>query len=172
MPISNTQTSVVYSFKTIGDKDELEIKNLIKKFNPKYEIIDIKDFSKFELKSINLRNYYKDNILAFGDLLHKIHPLAGQGFNMSLRDIKLLSKLIDDKIKIGLDLDSSICSEFQKNIKDKNFIFSIGIDWIYELFHFESKIKNQSISKFINIVGKNKSLNLFFKRFADTGLRI
>ena len=35
--------------------------------------------SSFELKSSNLRNYYKENILAFGDLLHKLHPLAGQG---------------------------------------------------------------------------------------------
>ena len=35
-----------------------------------------------------------DNILAFGDLLHKIHPLAGQGFNMTIRDIKVLLEII------------------------------------------------------------------------------
>ena len=68
----------------------------------------------FELRLTNLRNYYKDNILAFGDLLHKIHPLAGQGFNMSLRDIKLLSNLIDERMNLGLELNSSICQEFQK----------------------------------------------------------
>ena len=33
---------------------------------------------------IKTDSYYKDNILAFGDLLHKVHPLAGQGFNMSI----------------------------------------------------------------------------------------
>ena len=74
------------------------------------------------------------------NILHKIHPLAGQGFNMSLRDIKILSELIDKRIKFGLDIDNSICHEFEKNIKDKNYIFSTGIDWIYELFNFESKI--------------------------------
>ena len=37
------------------------------------------------------------NILAFGDLLHKIHPLAGQGFNMTIRDMTNLIKII--KIK-------------------------------------------------------------------------
>ena len=80
--------------------------------------------SSFELKSSNLRNYYKENILAFGDLLHKLHPLAGQGFNMSLRDIKLLSDLIDKKISLGLDLDSSLCEEFQKKSqKRRNLIF-------------------------------------------------
>ena len=76
-----------------------------------------------ELNSSNLRKYYEDNILAFGDLLHKIHPLAGQGFNMSIRDIKLLSDLIDQRIKIGLDLDSSLCKEFANSAQDKNYIF-------------------------------------------------
>jgi 2-octaprenyl-6-methoxyphenol hydroxylase len=172
LPISNLQTSVVYSLRVKNDKKKVDIKNLIKKFNPKYEIISFNDFSKLELKSSNLRNYYKDNILAFGDLLHKIHPLAGQGFNMSIRDIKHLSKLIDKKVNVGLDIDSSIFLEFQKNLKDKNFIFSIGIDWVYELFNFESKINTKIISKSINIIGKNKYINSFFKKFADSGLRI
>lgn len=172
LPISNLQTSVVYSLRVKNDKKKVDIKSLIKKFNPKYEIISFNDISKFELKSSNLRNYYRDNILAFGDLLHKIHPLAGQGFNMSIRDIKQLSKLIDKKIDIGLDIDSSIFFEFQKNLKDKNFIFSTGIDWVYELFNFESKINTKIISKSINIIGKNKSINYFFKKFADLGLRI
>ena len=119
-----------------------------------------------------LRKYYNNNILAFGDLLHKIHPLAGQGFNMSLRDIKLLSKIIDERIDIGLDIDSSICHEFQKKSQDKNYVFSAGIDWIYELFNFESKINSNLISKSINIIGKNKFINSFFKKFADSGLRI
>ena len=172
LPISNTETSVVYSLRVNKDKCKIDIKSLIKKFNPKYSITKFKEYNKFELKSSCLRNYYKDNILAFGELLHKIHPLAGQGFNMSLRDIQKLSELIDEKINLGLDLDSSICLEFQKNIKDKNFIFSTGIDWIYEIFNLESKMNTRLISKSINIIGKNKSINSFFKRFADSGLRV
>jgi 2-octaprenyl-6-methoxyphenol hydroxylase len=171
LPISNTKTSVIYSLRDNSNKNEINIKDLIKKFNPKYSITSINDCNQFALKSSNLRKYYKDNILAFGDLLHKIHPLAGQGFNMSLRDIKLLSKIIDKRISNGLDLDSSVCSEFQKKTQDKNFIFSIGIDWIYEMFNFESRINSQLMSKSINIIGKNKIINSFFKRFADNGLR-
>ena len=34
--------------------------------------------------------------MTLGDGLHKIHPLAGQGFNMTLRDIKILSKVLDE----------------------------------------------------------------------------
>ena len=170
LPLSNTETSVVYSLRINKDKKKIDIKNLIKKFNPKYSIIKINDCVRFKLKSSIPRKYYKDNVLAFGDLLHKIHPLAGQGFNMSIRDIKLLSKLIDEKINIGSDIDGSLCHEFQKKTQDKNYIFSSGIDWIYELFNFESKMNTKLISKTINYIGKNKSINSFFKKFADSGV--
>ena len=70
--------------------------------------------SSFKLKSSNLRNYYYKNILAFGDLLHKIHPLAGQGFNMTIRDIKILSKIIQNKIDLGIQLDSFVFSKSSK----------------------------------------------------------
>jgi len=169
LPVSNTSTSVIYSLRNKNNK--IDINNLIKKFNPKYSITKIGNYEKFELRSSTLRKYYKDNIIAFGDLLHRIHPLAGQGFNMSLRDIKLLSKIIDKKINAGLDLDSSISQEFQKKIQHKNYIFSTGIDWIYELFNLESKINNKLISKLIHIIGKNKSVNSFFKKYADNGFK-
>ena len=172
LPISKTQTSIVYSLKIKQSKNVEDIKRLINKFNPNYEIIKIGTISKFKLTSSNLRNYYKDNILAFGDLLHKVHPLAGQGFNMSLRDIICLSKLIDKKLDLGLDIDLTICHDFEKEVRDKNFIFSMGIDWIYEFFNFESKIKNELISKSLSVLGKNKYFNSFFKEFADSGLRI
>ena len=172
LPISETQTSVVYSLKAKNKKKNFEIQDLINKYNPQYSILKIYNYNCFELRSSNLRKYYKDNILAFGDLLHRIHPLAGQGFNMSLRDIILLSNLIDKKINLGLDLDNSICVEFQKNSQDKNFLFSTGIDYIYELFNFESKINSNLLSKSIKIIGKNKIMNSFFKKFADSGLRI
>ena len=145
--------------------------DLIKKFNPIYSIEKINNWNSFKLKSSNLRNYYKNNILAFGDLLHKIHPLAGQGFNMSLRDIKLLSDLIDEKINLGLDLDSSICRDFQKKSKDKNFIFSSSIDLVYELFNLENKLNSNLFNKSINFIGNHKLINSFLRKFADNGIR-
>ena len=172
LPISKTQTSIVYSLKTKFSKNMDDIKRLIYKFNPNYDIIKIGTISKVGLNSSNLRNYYKDNILAFGDLLHKVHPLAGQGFNMSLRDISCLSKLIDEKLDLGLDLDTTICRNFEKEMRDKNLIFSTGIDWIYQLFYFEGKTNNEIISKSLNILGKNKFFNSLFKKFADNGLSL
>ena len=57
-----------------------------------YKINKIEKIHSFRLTSLNLRSYYHNNILAFGDLLHRIHPLAGQGFNMTIRDIKILHR--------------------------------------------------------------------------------
>ena len=70
-------------------------------------------FEKFNLKFSTLRNYYYNNTLCFGDNLHKIHPMAGQGFNMTLRDIKIFSSLIDCKLDLGLPLDTSILKDFE-----------------------------------------------------------
>ena len=124
------------------------------------------------MKSLNLRSYYNGNILAFGDLLHKLHPLAGQGFNMSIRDIKNLLEIIDNKIKLGLPLDQNVCSEFEKKTRSKNFIFSEGIDFIYECFNTENKIRNSFIDTTVKYIGRNKVINKYFKKVADLGLQI
>jgi 2-octaprenyl-6-methoxyphenol hydroxylase len=91
---------------------------------------------------------------------------------MSLRDIKLLSDLIDKKINLGLDIDKSICLEFEKKSQNINYLFATSIDWIYELFNFESRINSNILSKSINVIGKNKIINSLFKKFADNGIRI
>ena len=169
MPLSENQTSIVYSINKNNTFNDNYIKSLIKKFNPKYEITKTSKIENFKLKSFSLRYYYNNNILAFGDLLHKIHPLAGQGFNMTLRDINLLVKIIKKKISLGLQLDSSICEEFEKRIKHKNFIFSQGIDFIYEFFNFERKTENKLLNKSMNLLGKNKSLIKTFTKIADDG---
>ena len=88
-----------------------------------------------------MRSYYHKNVLAFGDLLHRIHPLAGQGFNMTIRDIKILNEIIQNKIDLGLPLDSRLNLEFENSQKHKNYIFSSGIDLIHEFFNLKEKLK-------------------------------
>ena len=169
LPISSTETSVVYSAK--GKKD-LNFKNCIDKYNMKYQNLKLNKIYCFELKSSNLRSYYYKNIIAFGDLLHRLHPLAGQGFNMTIRDIKELQRLIEFKKKHGLELDNSICIDFQKNTKNKNFLFSSGVDFIYEFFNLENKFKDNNLSKLVKFLGRNETTNKFFTKLADNGIKI
>ena len=169
LPVSNNKTSVVYSFKDNKKKENRFIINLINHYNSKYKINKISKIESFELKSLNLRSYYHKKFLAFGDLLHKIHPLAGQGFNMTLRDIETFLNIIKMRGEVGLPLDYSVNIEFEKIIKHKNFIFSNGIDLIYEFFNLESRLKSNSLSKSIQLVGKNKVFNKFLTNIADQG---
>ena len=170
LPVSNSLTSVVYSLHNKSNENSENIKNLINKYNFNYNLTKIEKIDSFELNSFNLRSYYHHNILAFGDLLHRIHPLAGQGFNMTIRDIKILMDIIRSRIKLGLQLDSSINIEFQNNLKHKNLIFSNGIDFIHEFFNFERKINNKFLSKSVQLLGKNPFMNKIFMNVADKGL--
>ena len=170
MPISNRETSIVYSVHNSIDKKKENIRKLIEDKNFKYEIINIDKINSFKLNSMNLRSYYHNNILAFGDLLHRVHPLAGQGFNMTIRDIKILLNIIKDKKDVGLSLDSSVNFEFQNIIKHKNYIFSSGVDLIHEFFNLERKMKNNFLSKSVQAISKYPLINRMFEKIADRGI--
>jgi len=173
LPISTTETSIVYSLDTNNYKyDKKKIIDLIEKYNPKFKIKKISKLDRFQLKSSNTRHYYYNNILAFGDCLHKVHPLAGQGFNMTIRDIKVISKIIQNRIDLGMQLDSLIFEEFEKKTKHTNFIFSNGIDFIYEFFNFDKKNKNNNLNKALKLLGKNKILNNVLVKYADRGFGV
>jgi len=169
LPISNEETSVVFSAHNVAKNKFENFDQLLTKYNSKYKIKKINKTELFELKGLSLRSYYHKNILAFGDLLHRIHPLAGQGFNMTIRDIIALMKIIKNKISLGLPLDETVNIDFEKNVKHKNFIFSSGIDLIHEFFNLERKTKNSFLSKSVQIFGKNPSIKKIFTKIADEG---
>ena len=171
LPISKTETSVVFSI-TNSNKNlsQKEILCLIQKYNKDYEVMSFKKLENFRLNFSIPRNYFHDNIMLFGDSLHKIHPLAGQGFNMTLRDISAISKIIQNRIELGLKLDNSICKDFEDKNKNTNFIFAQGIDFIYEFFNLNRRIKNTHIDQLLKLLGKNKTITNIFLKKADMGL--
>ncbi len=170
LPISKNRTSIVYSIYKFRENNNLNVTKLINQYNFKYQINKIDKINSFDLKSYVLRTYHHGNILAFGDLLHRIHPLAGQGFNMTIRDINILINIIKSKINLGLPIDSSVNNEFEKKIRHKNYIFSNGIDLIHEFFNFERKLNNNILSKSVKLLGKNSSINRMFTHIANRGI--
>ena len=170
LPISETKTSLVFSILSQKNLKKNDIKNLISKYNLNYKIYKISKINKFKLKFSLLRKYFYKNLLAFGDCIHQIHPLAGQGFNMSLRDIANLVSIIDEKAELGFEIDSSILEDFEKKTKSSNFVFSSGIDFIYEFFKFDNKFKNNFSKKIFDYVNNQTILNKYLKNLADRGL--
>ena len=172
LPLSENTTSVVFSVAKKKTLDEKKILNLIKEFNTYYKILNFYKFEKFGLKFSVMRNYYHKNILFFGDVIHKVHPLAGQGFNMTLRDIKNLSLLIDEKLDLGLELDDTILHQFQKKTKHLNYIFGFGIDFIYEFFNLDGKLQNNLSKNIFPLLNKKNFLNKYAINFGDSGIKI
>ena len=170
LPISDRQTSIVYSLYSSNNQKEENIDQLIRDKNFKYKIKNMDKINSFELKTLNLRSYYHNNILAFGDLLHRVHPLAGQGFNMTIRDMKILLDIVKKKLDVGLSLDSSVNQEFQKRLRHKNFIFSNGIDFIHEFFNIERNMKTSLLSKSVKLISNYPSINKMFTKIADRGV--
>ena len=170
LPISKNKTSIVYSIHNNKKYSREEVSKLIHKYNLKYKIQSIENIESFDLKSFVLRSFYHENILAFGDLLHRLHPLAGQGFNMTIRDVNVLVNIISKKIDLGLPLDSSVNKQFEKKSRHKNYFFSKSIGLVHEFFDLERKFKNKILSQSVKLIGSNTYLNRFFTQVADKGL--
>jgi len=172
LPLSKNQTSIVFSYNKNNKIKLSQLKNIIEKYNNKYEIKNFGKLENFKLKFSMLRNYCYKNILSFGDLIHRIHPLAGQGFNMTIRDIKILSKIIDDKISLGIEIDNSVGLNFEKKTKHLNLIYGSSVDFIYEFFNLDNKLKNTLSKNIFNILKRNNFLNKYATYFSDKGINI
>ena len=178
LPISKTKTSIVWTVNKniVNDlkKNALLLQNKIK-FYAKDYLKNVKFATNFEYKDLNFsirKKYYQDRILLFGEALHVVHPLAGQGFNMTIRDLESLRKTLKSKIELGLDIGTSdILSEFSEKIKPENFIYSFGIDLLKNCF----SIKNENLKKLRNNIilklSKNNIVKDIFFNLANKGFK-
>ena len=170
LPLSPKATSVVFSLYNKKKYDDEIFKKFV--FNFK-DSLNIEKFSKFQKARLNFslsRKYYYKNILLFGDGLHQIHPLAGQGFNMTLRDLKILLDIIKDRIVNGLELDALCLKDFEDQAKPKNFVFSEGINFIQDFFRIKKNFGKDKFDDIIKKLGNNKKINSFFIKVADKGI--
>ena len=172
LPLSQTKTSIVYSVEKKYRLEYNDIKNLILKFNKVYRIKKLDELEKFDLKFSFSRNFFYKNILCFGDAMHRIHPLAGQGFNMTLRDIKILNKLIDDKKSYGLEINQSLLIDFKNKIQHFDYIYVTGINIINEFFILDNKLNSKISKNLFKILNKNKIFKEYSTIFADKGINI
>jgi 2-octaprenyl-6-methoxyphenol hydroxylase len=61
----------------------------------------------YPLALIQAERYAARRLALIGDAAHVIHPIAGQGWNLGVRDIAALAELLVDAHRLGLDLGSS-----------------------------------------------------------------
>ena len=173
LPLNKKEFSLVWSVSKNYKLDIME--DLIKEKLKKTLGLDKKiNLSKIDFFPISFKfntNFFKKNILVLGEGSYNIHPIAGQGYNLILRDIKILRVEITKHLSCGMQLkDSGVLNNFAVKRKPENFLFGLGISLMSGFFKYNKiaqPIKNvilKDINKFKFL--KNFSINLSNKGFS------
>ena len=132
--------------------------------------IKIDKIQSYPLRLSLKTKYFKKNILVLGDGLHIIHPIAGQGFNLILRDIRKVNDLIKYNIRLGLSLkDSGIFKNFTQSRKPENLLLGLGIDSTRKFFK-SSKYLDPLKENILDTFSKSELLKSLAKRIANLGV--
>ena len=110
LPLSGKRSSLVWTEKrteaarivALGE-DEFQAE-LERRFG--LHLGDVKVLDKpraFPLGYFVARSFIGERLALVGDAAHVIHPIAGQGLNMGLRDVAALAEVIVDAARLGID---------------------------------------------------------------------
>lgn len=58
----------------------------------------------YPLALMHAQSYTGPRTALMAEAAHVIHPIAGQGLNLSMRDIAVLAELVVDRLRLGLDI--------------------------------------------------------------------
>ena len=73
-----------------------------------------------------------------GDAAHAMHPIAGQGLNMGLRDVAALAEVLIDARRLGLDVgDAAGLERYQRWRRFDNTLMLAATDALNRLFSTE-----------------------------------
>jgi 2-octaprenyl-6-methoxyphenol hydroxylase len=69
----------------------------------------------FPLSYFVARSFIAERMALVGDAAHVIHPIAGQGLNLGLKDVAALAEVVVDAARLGLDLgQSDVLERYQR----------------------------------------------------------
>jgi len=69
----------------------------------------------YPLSLMKIKEHYKPRAVIIGNAAHTLHPIAGQGFNLGIRDVSSLAEIIADAIKNNQDIgDTSVLKKYQQ----------------------------------------------------------
>ncbi len=81
-----------------------------------------------------------ERLVLVGDAAHGIHPIAGQGLNLGLRDAATLAEVLVDGKRLGLDLgDPALLERYQRWRALDTFMVAAATDTLTRLFGIPGK---------------------------------
>ena len=161
LPYSKNRASLVWSLKNSSKELESEKSHLEDKVN-NYLASDIGSLKIEDIESHRLHfNYAKKlfdkNTIIIGNIAHNIHPIAGQGLNLSIKDISLFVEIILKYSSLGYEINNVIAlKEFDQLRKIDNAAYSFGTLTLDRLFSTKNRLLRRVTSMGIKILEKSK----------------
>jgi 2-octaprenyl-6-methoxyphenol hydroxylase len=113
------------------------------------------------------RSFIADRLALVGDAAHVIHPIAGQGLNMGLRDVAALAEAVVDAVRLGLDPgDAAVLERYQRWRRFDTTMMSVSTDGLNRLFSNRSDALRLVRDLGLGIVDRLPALKRLFIREA------
>jgi 2-octaprenyl-6-methoxyphenol hydroxylase len=113
------------------------------------------------------RAFIADRLALVGDAAHVIHPIAGQGLNMGLKDVAALAEVIVDAVRLGLDPGSlAVLERYQRWRRFDTVAMGIATDGLNRLFSNKSDVLRLARDIGLGLVDRLPALKHFFIREA------
>jgi 2-octaprenyl-6-methoxyphenol hydroxylase len=89
----------------------------------------------YPLGLMQAERYTGRRLALVGEAAHVIHPIAGQGLNIGIRDIAALAELIVDRRRLGLDIgDEFVLEQYQRRRRADALVLAAVTDGLNRLF--------------------------------------
>ena len=180
LPMSNKRgsnySSLVWTEKTdnisslISSKKNLEdsLNNLCSDYLGKISIS--KGPSSFVLKKLSGVKALSNGALFVGDALRAMHPMAGQAWNQSLRDIAYIADAFAESEKLGLDLfQCPSISLFNKKRKIETEALINSIGFLNSIYRSDTSLAKGLRRNIMKLADNYKPLKLFLLNEASGG---
>jgi 2-octaprenyl-6-methoxyphenol hydroxylase len=113
------------------------------------------------------RSFVADRIALVGDAAHVIHPIAGQGLNMGLKDVAALAEVIVDAARLGLDPGAADTLErYQRWRRFDTMAMGLATDGLNRLFSNRSDVLRFARDFGLGLVDRLPGLKRLFIREA------
>lgn len=121
----------------------------------------------YPLSLVHAKTYTANRLALIGDAAHGIHPIAGQGFNLGIRDIGVLAELLIDTKRLGLNLGTvDILSQYEKARRLDNTLMITVTDALNRLFSNDALPLRTSRRLGLAAINKLPFVKKFFMRHA------